>query len=244
MSNSGGPSGSWTRCICSVCSGHLEFDSDLAGETIQCPHCGMPTILFIPRIPLPIPAGRISAPKVLVCPDCGTPADTDAHACAGCGRVIERLQPALRADLPQPGTGLSPTAAGAWLVMAILLVVVVGGPIYWSCSQFAQVPKPETELQLTSRLQSEAELEMLKESTNVIVGLNRIIRVSVSNRDENPYRWAGEVVAEFVNRVGGVERTNIFFKFGTDTGSDGLVHLRCGVESEAEHRARQRTDRR
>jgi hypothetical protein len=68
--------------------------------------------------------------------------------------LIERSQPALRADLPQPGTGLSPTAAGAWLVLAILLVVVVGGPIYWSCSQFAQVPTPETELQLTSRLQS------------------------------------------------------------------------------------------
>jgi len=142
------------------------------------------------------------------------------------------------------GYRVEPNRCGAWFVLAILLVVVVSGPIYWSRSQFAQVPKPETESQTTSRLQSEAEIEMLKESTNAIVGLNRIIRTSVSNRDENPYRWAGEVVAEFINRVGGVERTNIFFKFGTDTGSDGLVHLRCGVESETEHRARQRTDRR
>src|SRR5262249_25589567 len=168
MSNSGGPSGSWTRCICSVCSGHLEFDSDLAGETIQCPHCGMPTILFIPRIPVPSRTSRVSGPKVLVCPDCGTPSDADGTTCAGCGRVIERPAATHRADLPSPV--LSPTAAGAWLVLAILLVVVAGGPVYWWRSQLAQVPKPETELQLKSRLQSEAQLEMLKESTNAIVG--------------------------------------------------------------------------
>ena len=241
MSNSGGPSGSWTRCICSVCSGHLEFDSDLAGETIQCPHCGMPTILFIPRIPLPLPKGRTTSIKIPVCPDCGTPVDVETPACVGCGRVIERPSAPHRAsDLPPSPAILSPTAAGAWLVLAILLVVVVGGPIYWWRNQLAEVPRPETELQQKIRLQSEAELEMLKESTNVVVGLNRIIRVSVANGDDNPYKWAGEVVAEFINRVGGVERTNLYFKFGTDTGSDGLVHLRCGVESEAEHRARQR----
>jgi hypothetical protein len=204
----------------------------------------MPTILFIPRIPLPMPAGRSSAAKVLVCSDCGTTADPEAHECSGCGRVIERPSAVLRPELPLAAIALSPTAAGAWLVLAILLVVVVCGPIYWCRSQFAQAPKPETELQQQSRLQSEAELEMLKESTNVIVGLNRIIRASVSNSDDNPYKWTGEVVTEFVNRVGGVERTNLFFKFGTDTGQDGLVHLRCGVESEAERRARQRADRR
>jgi hypothetical protein len=140
--------------------------------------------------------------------------------------------------------GLSPTAAGAWLVLAILLVGVVGGPIYWWRTQIAQVPKPETELQQKIRLQTEADGEMLKECTNVIVGLTRIIRSSVANADDNPYKWAGDVTAEYVNRVGGIERTNICFKFGTDTGLDGLVHLRCSFEAEAERRTRQRTDKR
>ena len=116
--------------------------------------------------------------------------------------------------------------------MAVLMVVVVGGPIYWWRSQFAQVPKPETELQQKARLQSETEVEMLKESTNVIVGLTRIIRLTAANSEENPYKWSGDVTAEFVNRVGGIERTNIMFRFGTDTLSDGLVHLRCSCESE------------
>ena len=242
MSNSGGPSGSWTRCICSVCSGHLEFDSDLAGETIQCPHCGMPTILFIPRTPLPVPAGR--PPKPLVCPDCGTSVDPESGNCLGCGRVIERPLAApvdVRGTLP---AGLGPTAAGAWLVLAVLLVVVVGGPIFWWRSQYAQVSKPETELQQKARLQSESEGEMLKECTNVIIGLTRIIHSSVSDAGDNPYQWTGEATVEYVNRVGGIERSNLIFKFGTDTGRDGLVHLRCGAESESDRRLRQRSEKR
>src|SRR5579859_2412003 len=118
MSNSGGPSGSWTRCICSVCSGHLEFDSDLAGETIQCPHCGMPTILFIPRIPLP--AGRPAPAKLLACPDCGTTISQEQRSCSGCGRVIERSATlGTVGQLSAVVGGLTPTAAGAWLILAV-----------------------------------------------------------------------------------------------------------------------------
>ncbi len=204
----------------------------------------MPTILFIPKTPLPVPAYRLAKP--LICPDCGTPVEPEVQTCVGCGRVIERpaATPVVeRASLPG---GLGPTAAGAWLVLAILLVVVVGGPIFWWRSEYAKVSKPETELQQKARLQSESEGEMLKECTNVIVGLTRIIHCSVANADDNFYKWTGEATLEFINRVGGIERTNLFFKFGTDTGDDGLVHLRCstGSESEAERRVRQHSDKR
>jgi hypothetical protein len=158
--------------------------------------------------------------------------------------VIERLVTATPAGVGATSTVLSPTAAGAWLVMAILLVIVVGGPIYWWRSQYAHVPKPESEWQQKTRLQTEAEGEMLKECTNVLVGLTRLIRTAVIDTDDNPYKWSGDVVAEYVNRVGGVERTNIFFKFGTDTGADGLVHLRCTSDPEADHRSRQRNEKR
>jgi hypothetical protein len=163
-----------------------------------------------------------------------------ARACSGCGRVIERPLVSNVGERPVAVPILSPTAAGAWLILAILLVVVVGGPVYWWRSQFAQVPRPETERQLKSRWQTEAEAEMLKEATNVIVGLTRIIHSSMMTVVDNPYKWTGELTAEFVNRVGGIERTNVYFKFGTDTGTDGLVHLWCGSESEIDRRNRQR----
>ncbi len=34
------------KCICTNCSGHLEFEEENAGEKIKCPHCGWDTTLF------------------------------------------------------------------------------------------------------------------------------------------------------------------------------------------------------
>jgi hypothetical protein len=53
-----GPNQKWTVCPCNNCSEHLEFDSANEGETVQCPHCGMDTVLFIPQaeVELPPPA--------------------------------------------------------------------------------------------------------------------------------------------------------------------------------------------
>jgi len=40
-------------CQCNVCSGKIEFDMSQVGETIQCPHCGIETMLFIPSQKMP-----------------------------------------------------------------------------------------------------------------------------------------------------------------------------------------------
>lgn len=37
-----------TKCICTYCAGHLEFEEENAGEKIKCPHCGFETTLFLP----------------------------------------------------------------------------------------------------------------------------------------------------------------------------------------------------
>ena len=93
------------------------------------------------------------------------------------------------------------------------------------------MPKPETEWQLKQRFQTEAETEMLKECTNAVVGLTRIIHTSVLDAEDNPQQWTGTVTAEFVNRMGGIERTNVPFKFSTDTGPDGLMHIRSSYDT-------------
>jgi uncharacterized protein YbjQ (UPF0145 family) len=40
-------------CTCNNCPGKLEFDPEQAGEMVQCPHCGMETMLFVPGAPIP-----------------------------------------------------------------------------------------------------------------------------------------------------------------------------------------------
>ena len=49
MTEGDASSENWKVCPCNICSRGLEFDPAHAGETIQCPHCGMETVLFIPK---------------------------------------------------------------------------------------------------------------------------------------------------------------------------------------------------
>jgi hypothetical protein len=37
------------KCKCQTCSGQIEFSSEMSGQTVECPHCKMDTILFIPQ---------------------------------------------------------------------------------------------------------------------------------------------------------------------------------------------------
>jgi DNA-directed RNA polymerase subunit RPC12/RpoP len=43
------------KAPCVLCAGPLEFDSDIAGEIIECPHCGKLTMLTRPKPPNPVP---------------------------------------------------------------------------------------------------------------------------------------------------------------------------------------------
>jgi hypothetical protein len=86
--------------------------------------------------------------------------------------------------------------------------------------------KKESEYDRYSR---EANEEMLNWCTNNIVGLNRFISVDlrhfidsptndIAKSDINdPHNWEGKIVADYVNQVGGVDRTNLTFRFTLDT---------------------------
>jgi len=44
------PSQKLAVCACNNCSDQIEFDPADSGATIQCPHCGLDTLLFIPQV--------------------------------------------------------------------------------------------------------------------------------------------------------------------------------------------------
>jgi hypothetical protein len=37
------------KCSCNNCSGHLQFERQHAGQRVDCPHCGMETLLYVPQ---------------------------------------------------------------------------------------------------------------------------------------------------------------------------------------------------
>jgi len=91
---------------------------------------------------------------------------------------------------------------------------------------FAGCKPKETEF---DRYNREANKEMLEYCTNKIVGLNHFISVGLlhfitdSNNNilegdiNDPHNWEGKVVAEYVNHQGGIDRTNLTFRFTLDT---------------------------
>jgi DNA-directed RNA polymerase subunit RPC12/RpoP len=55
------------KCKCQHCSQNIEFDSDEAGATIPCPHCGMETMLYVePVPPHPATATKPAQPPLIV----------------------------------------------------------------------------------------------------------------------------------------------------------------------------------
>ena len=41
------------KCSCQQCSGHIDFPAEMSGQTVECPHCKLETLLFIPPAAAP-----------------------------------------------------------------------------------------------------------------------------------------------------------------------------------------------
>jgi hypothetical protein len=42
------------KCSCQYCNGHIAFPKEMAGQSINCPHCQLETLLFIPPAAAPL----------------------------------------------------------------------------------------------------------------------------------------------------------------------------------------------
>ena len=43
------PAPGYAKCLCRHCNGPIEFETEGAGEDVDCPHCGLATVLFVPQ---------------------------------------------------------------------------------------------------------------------------------------------------------------------------------------------------
>ncbi len=109
------------KCSCSLCGGHLEFETVYAGERIACPHCRYETVLYIPArippLPPPLPAAVQAAP---IADSLETPGDQSAPPARLMSSPISVSRPA-----PPRETGsFAPHAARlSWVLFFVALVV-------------------------------------------------------------------------------------------------------------------------
>ena len=167
-------SAGWIVCPCNNCSGNLEFDSEHAGETVACPHCGMDTVLLVPRT-TPVSASRTA-----------------------------------RWSLPEI---LAPVSA----VVVVLLLVLYS--VHHRREQQREIEEIEARLNKipkedliarTERFEVEARRELTNCCSQETVGFQRIVRYEINGLGgDNPDKWRGDADVEFVNKLGGIERTNL-----------------------------------
>jgi hypothetical protein len=162
------------------------------------------------------------------CPMCHEPVETPAAAsgklisCPSCGREFNSPKP----DAKTPTSWLVVVCAG--LAVAGALAIPLAG---WAARHAAWVRQHESPAQLRQRFQAEAQASLSEQCTNAIVGLRSIIHREVLLTDANPDNWTAEVTADYVNRVGGVERVALPFNFWVyHSAVDGRDHVLCGLD--------------
>lgn len=115
------------KCVCNNCPGHIEFDEKDAGQTVICPHCGIETLLFIPKNVLetntpspvtasatpPSPAAQHSS-NLGTCGDCGGKISIQAGICPHCGA------PNIKRDVKQ-----THWTTGRVILLSVFIVAVL-----------------------------------------------------------------------------------------------------------------------
>jgi hypothetical protein len=163
------------------------------------------------------------------CPVCDKPVETPAEMS---GRVMNCpcCEESLRPPKPAPKTSSS------WLIILcfwfVTIGVCIGIPVERRLTGSATKSlRPENFQTQHKRLQAEALTIILPKCTNAIVGLNRIISQDLSLHDADPNKWTANITAEFVNHIGGIDRTNLPIVFWVyDSPVDETRHVQCRVD--------------
>ena len=107
-----------------------------------------------------------------------------------------------------------------------------------------------SESKIADKLRGQGERRIIETCSNDVVGISRILKVSFDGYGEmsaenprtylNPRNWTGEATVDYVNKAGGIERTNLHFAFGKYQRDDGGFDLTCYTVQDPEARAKRR----
>lgn len=80
-----------------------------------------------------------------------------------------------------------------------------------------------------------ARMEMLKETSNQVVGIQRVINIECDPWQKNSAGGIGgnSVTVDYLNKIGGIERTNIIFAFIMTDKGDGDADFVCIADGRA-----------
>jgi len=160
------------------------------------------------------------------CPHCNQHIETEP---AWAGRDLDCPNCKQSFIVPKPGSKRMSAVSTALEVFALLVIVAATAGILWAkwqirvegLAEIAAFDKNMREInpekfedawQTHRRLEAEAEADQLKACSNW-VGFNRIIDHYILASAPEVSNWTGSATIDFLNKNGGIERTNLPFRF-------------------------------
>jgi hypothetical protein len=223
---------------CPHCNQHIEAGPEYAGQMLDCPTCA--NSFIVPKASIPqwlLPLGcTISGVLIFLFPF--MPMSHVLNSRFGwllvlaTGGMIMFLWGLARLSrsFARPGRKLALVCAVTLEIITLaFLVVIIGALVYFKqilprseeAEAQAELQKNIREInpekfedawETQRRLRSEAEAVVSKECSNY-VGFTRIMDTYVDTTYEQASNWIGHATIDFVNKQGGVERTNLIFRF-------------------------------
>jgi hypothetical protein len=92
---------------------------------------------------------------------------------------------------------------------AVLIIITLAAAIYI----VQHLHRPKDDAWHGPSRNDLARKEVLEACTNKVVGLNRIIALNFDDQSANVSQWHAAATLEYVNALGGVQRTNLNFRF-------------------------------
>jgi len=108
------------------------------------------------------------------------------------------------------------------LRLAILLFIMALLAL-WALNQ----PRPPAEYERRERQRELARMDFERSYTNAVIGYRRTLNTFIFDSEDHYSKWEANAEVEFINARGGVERTNVWFRFRVDSGFDGRDDVQC-----------------
>lgn len=102
--------------------------------------------------------------------------------------------------------------------MKFTIYIIAAAELLCGCSK---QDKPQSQV---DHWRDQAYSVMLQGCTNEVTGLTKVIDHSIDDQSDQLSNWKAKATVEYINHFGGIDRTNVYYRFGSSFGGLYTTH--------------------